>query len=90
MILRRRFEGISRANIRFELLAPYEGWASVSARDDSAGKSLSDSAQAELEERTICSHDLKRQHDTLIPLLEHAIAYLHELRVRFHIGAYFL
>jgi hypothetical protein len=32
----------------------------------------------------VCSRRLKR--DTLLPLLEHAIAYLHEFRVRFNIG----
>jgi hypothetical protein len=38
----------------------------------------------------ICSGRLKRKHDTLLPLLEHAIAYLNEFRVRFDVGVQFL
>ena len=38
----------------------------------------------------VCSHHLKRKRDTLLPLLEHAIAYLHEFRVRFNIGSQIL
>jgi len=29
---------------------------------------------------------LKRKRDTFLPLLQHAIAYLHEFRVRFNVG----
>ena len=35
------------------------------------------------EEGMACSGGLKRKRDTLLPLLEHAITYLHEFRVRF-------
>ena len=42
------------------------------------------------EERTVCSGRLKRKRDTLLPLLEHAIAYLNEFRVRFNVGVQFL
>ena len=45
---------------------------------------------ADLEERTVCSGRLKRKRDTLLPLLEHAIAYLNEFRVRLHVGVQFL
>jgi hypothetical protein len=38
------------------------------------------------EEQAVCSGRLKRKRDTFLPLLEHAIAYLHEFRVRFHVG----
>ena len=38
----------------------------------------------------ICSGRLKRKRDTLLPLLEHAIAYLNEFRVRFNVGVQFL
>ncbi|MGA7925169.1 MAG: hypothetical protein WCA20_04125 [Candidatus Sulfotelmatobacter sp.] len=38
------------------------------------------------EEQAVCSGRLKRKHDTFLPLLEHAIAYLHEFRVRFNVG----
>ena len=38
------------------------------------------------EEQAVCSGRLKRKRDTLLPLLEHAIAYLHEFRVRFNVG----
>jgi len=67
----------------------------VSARVDSAarlGVSASGwiSVQADLEERTICLRRLKRMRDALLPLLEHAITYLHEFGVRFHVGVYFL
>ena len=37
------------------------------------------------EERAVCSGRLKRKRDTFLPLLEHAIAYLHEFRVRFNV-----
>jgi hypothetical protein len=43
-----------------------------------------------LEERTVCSGRLKRKRDTLLPLLEHAIASLNEFRVRFNVGVQFL
>jgi hypothetical protein len=36
------------------------------------------------------SQALKRLRDTLLPLLEHAFAYLNELRVRFNVGVQFL
>jgi len=39
-----------------------------------------------IEKKAVCSSSLKRKCDTLLPLLEHAIAYLHEFRVRFHVG----
>ena len=42
------------------------------------------------EEQAVCSGRLKRKGDTFLPLLEHAIAYLHEFRVRFHVGLQFL
>ena len=42
------------------------------------------------EERAVCSGRLKRKRDTFLPLLEHAIADLHEFRVRFHVGVQFL
>jgi hypothetical protein len=42
-----------------------------------------------LGEQAICS-GLKRKRDTFLPLLEHAITYLHEFGVRFHVGVYFL
>ena len=42
------------------------------------------------EEQAVCSGRLKRKCDTFLPLLEHAIAYLHEFRVRFNVGAQFL
>jgi len=45
---------------------------------------------AALEERTVCSGRLKRKSNTLFPLLEHAIAYFHEFRVRFNVVAQFL
>ena len=38
----------------------------------------------------ICSCRLKRKRDTLLPLLEHAIAYLIEFRMRFNVGVQFL
>jgi hypothetical protein len=38
------------------------------------------------EEQGVCSGSLKRKRDTFLPLLEHAIAYLHEFRVRFNVG----
>ncbi len=38
------------------------------------------------EEQAVCSGRLKRKRDTFFPLLEHAIAYLHEFRVRFNVG----
>jgi hypothetical protein len=44
---------------------------------------------ADLEERTVCS-GLKRKRNTLLPLLEHAIAHLIEFRVRFNVGVQFL
>ena len=40
--------------------------------------------------RTVCSSPFKRKRDTLLPMLEHAIAYLTEFLVRFHIGVHFL
>ena len=43
-------------------------------------------SRVDLEERMACSGRLKRKRDTLLPLLEHAIAYLHEFRVRFNVG----
>jgi hypothetical protein len=36
--------------------------------------------------RAVCSGRLKRKRDTLLPLLAHAIAYLNEFRVPFHVG----
>ena len=38
------------------------------------------------EDQAVCSGRLKRKRDTFLPLLEHAIAYLHEFRVRFNVG----
>jgi len=38
------------------------------------------------EEQAVCSGRLKRKRDTFLPLLEHAIADLHEFRVRFNVG----
>ena len=38
------------------------------------------------EEQAVGSGRLKRERDTFLPLPEHAIAYLHELRVRVHVG----
>jgi hypothetical protein len=38
------------------------------------------------EKQALCSGRLKRTRDTFLPLLEHAIAYLHEFRVRFNVG----
>ena len=38
------------------------------------------------EEQAVCSGRPKRKRDTFLPLLEHAIAYLHEFRVRFNVG----
>ena len=38
------------------------------------------------EEQAVCSGRLKRKRDTFLPLLEHAIAYLPEFRVRFNVG----
>ena len=38
------------------------------------------------EEQAVCSGRLKRKRDTFLPLLEHAIAYLREFRVRFNVG----
>ena len=38
------------------------------------------------EEQAVCSGRLKRKRDTFLPLLEHAITYLNEFRVRFHVG----
>jgi hypothetical protein len=38
------------------------------------------------EERAVCSGRLKRKRDTFLPLPEHAIADLHEFRVRLNIG----
>jgi hypothetical protein len=38
------------------------------------------------EEQAVCSGRLERKRDTFLPLLEHAIAYLHKLRVRFNVG----
>ena len=38
------------------------------------------------EEQAVCSGRLKRKRDTFLPLLEHAIAYLHEFHMRFDIG----
>ena len=38
------------------------------------------------EEEAVCSGRLKRKRDTFLPLLEHAIAYLTEFRVRFNVG----
>ena len=48
------------------------------------------SMQAARKERVVCSGRPKRLRNTLLPLLEYAIAYLHEFRVRFHVGAQFL
>ena len=42
------------------------------------------------EEQAVCSGRLKRMRDSLLPLLEHAIAYLNEFRVRFDVGVQFL
>jgi hypothetical protein len=42
------------------------------------------------EEQAVCSGRSKRKSNTFLPLLEHAIAYLPEFRVRFHIGLQFL
>jgi hypothetical protein len=42
-----------------------------------------------VEERAVCSGRLKRKRDTFLPLPEHAIAYLHEFRVRFNVGLQF-
>ena len=42
------------------------------------------------EERKVCSDRVKREHDTFLPLLEHAIAYLTEFRVRINVGVQFL
>ena len=47
-------------------------------------------SRADLEEWAVCSRPFKRERDTLLPLLDHAIAYLNELGVRFHVGAQFL
>jgi len=41
------------------------------------------------EEQAVCSGCLERKRDTFFPLLEHAIAYLHEFRVRFDVGLQF-
>ena len=38
------------------------------------------------EEQVVCSGRPKRKRDTFLPLLEHAITYLHEFRVRFNVG----
>jgi hypothetical protein len=43
-------------------------------------------SRAGLEERAVCSGRLKRKGDTLLPLLEHAVAYLNEFHVRFNVG----
>jgi RNA repair, ligase-Pnkp-associating, region of Hen1 len=43
-----------------------------------------------VEKKAVCSGRLERKRDTLFPLLEHAIAYLHEFRVRFNVGVQFL
>jgi hypothetical protein len=40
--------------------------------------------------RACCSGRRKRKRNTLLPLLEHAVAYVNEFRVRFHVGVYFL
>jgi hypothetical protein len=37
-------------------------------------------------EQAVCSGRPKRKRDAFLPLLEHAIAYLHEFRVRFNVG----
>jgi hypothetical protein len=37
----------------------------------------------------VCAGRRKRQRDTLLPLLEHAIAYLNEFPVRFNVGLQF-
>ena len=42
------------------------------------------------EEQAVCSGRLKRKRDTFLPLLEHAIAYLHEFHMRFNVGVQFL
>jgi hypothetical protein len=41
------------------------------------------------EEQAVRSGRLKRKRDTFLPLPEYAIAYLHEFRVRFHVGLQF-
>jgi hypothetical protein len=38
------------------------------------------------EEQAACSSRPERKRDTFLPLLEHAIAYLNEFRVRFDVG----
>lgn len=38
----------------------------------------------------VCSGRLKRKRGALLPLLEHALAYLTEFRVRFNVGVQFL
>ena len=41
------------------------------------------------EEQAVRSGRLKRKRDTFLPLPEHAIAHLHEFRVRFSVGLQF-
>jgi hypothetical protein len=41
------------------------------------------------EEQAVRSGRLKRKRDTFLPLPEHAIAHLHEFRVRFNVGLQF-
>ncbi len=41
------------------------------------------------EGRATCSRRLKRLDDALLPMLKHAIAYLDEFRMRFHISVEF-
>ena len=45
---------------------------------------------AGLEGRTVCSGRLERMRHTLLPLLEHAMTYLNEFRVRINLGVQFL
>jgi hypothetical protein len=62
------------------------------SENSQAGKSffsdlqMSTCDECGVEERTACSGRLKRKRDTFLPLLQHAIAYLHEFRVRFNVG----
>jgi len=66
------------------------GRSSRGAMSAAAGESrIVDHAEVVLliaEEQAVCSGRLKRKRDTFLPLLEHAIAYLHEFRVRFNVG----
>jgi hypothetical protein len=59
---------------------------SFSGKARSVCQGLEFGASCDVEEGTVCSGRPKRKRDALLPLLEHAIAYLHKFRVRFHIG----